>query len=189
MCIIGRYSSLILIVDLCLNAAEFIGDGCERAACVLKYSTRSHLSAHKCGGLDVGSKSVYVGVFCTLGLHRDEKPAQERLIERDLREMAEVSMLGHAGTGLCWAVKTSRRSRTAVYYVPTCTCGLCVCVGVCICAPGVITYRLYVLSLCTYASRGDAGMGSRNSPSLLTAIRLKSWCMKRHALHSISPGR
>lgn len=83
----------------------------------------SHLCAHKCGGLDIGSKSVYVGVFRILGLHRVEEPAQERLIERDLRDMAEVSMLRHAETGLWWAVKTSGRSRTTVYFVPACTCG------------------------------------------------------------------
>lgn len=101
---------------------------------------RSHLCAHKCGGLDVSSKSVYVGVFCTLGLHRGEEPAQERLIERDLRDMAEVSMLRHAATGLWWAVKTSGRSRTTVYLVPACTCGLCGRMDVCICAPVVITF-------------------------------------------------
>lgn len=108
---------------------------------------KPHLCAHKCEGLDIRSKSVYVGVFCTLGLHGVEEPAQERLIERDLRDMAEVSMLRHAETGLWWAVKTSGRSRTTVHFVPAHT-------WVCIRAPCVITfaYTSY-LYVCPVASR------------------------------------
>lgn len=64
-----------------------------------------------------------VGGFRTLGLHRVEGPAQEPLIERDLRDMAGVSMLRHAETGLWWAVKSSRRLRTANVCV-------CVCISV-----------------------------------------------------------
>lgn len=101
---------------------------------------------------------MHVGVFCTLGLHRDEAPAQERLIERDLRDMAEVSMLRHAETGLWWAVKTSGRSRTAVYFVPACTCVLCGYMGVWIRAPGVITFaRTFYLYACPVASRCKHG--------------------------------
>lgn len=78
---------------------------------------------------------MYVGGFRTLGLHRVEGPAQELLIERDLRDMAEVSMLRHAETGLWWAVKTSRRLRTT----NVCICvSLCGCIGICICAAFVI---------------------------------------------------
>lgn len=80
---------------------------------------------HTCGWLCVSSKyvCVYVGGFGTPGGHGVEGPAQELLIERDLRDMAGVSMLGHAVTGLWWAVKTSRRLRTI---------NVCVCVHVCV---------------------------------------------------------
>lgn len=63
------------------------------------------------------SKSVCVCVWaCFVPWVRTEtkKPARERLIEKDLRDMAEVSTLQHAETGLWWAVKTSGRSRTTV---------------------------------------------------------------------------
>lgn len=69
---------------------------------------------------------VYVGGFRTLGLHRVEGPAQELLIERDLRDMAGVSMLQHTETGLWWAVKTSRRLKTTAMSIYAVVC-MCVC--------------------------------------------------------------
>lgn len=71
---------------------------------------------------------VYVGGFRTLGLHRVEGPAQELLIERDLRDMAGVSMLQHTETGLWWAVKTSRRLKTTAMSIYAVVC-MCVCVS------------------------------------------------------------
>lgn len=65
----------------------------------------------------MSSKSVRVGGFCTPGLSGVEDPALERLIERDLRDTAEVSVLRHAEAGLWWAVKTSGGSRTTVHFV------------------------------------------------------------------------
>lgn len=121
-----------------------------------------------------------MGVFCTLGSRRDEDPAQERLIERDLRDMAQVSMLRHAGTGLWWAVKNSVRLRTTVYFASVCTCGMYGCMGVYICAVGAITFActFYLVLL-----GRDASVGSRKSPSLLTAISLKSWHLKTPSRH------
>ena len=62
------------------------------------------------------------GWFHTLGLHGVEGPTQELLIERDLRDMAGVSMLRHAETGLWWAIETSRRLRTTNVCVCACVC-------------------------------------------------------------------
>lgn len=56
--------------------------------------------------------NMCVGGFHRPGLHRFEGSAQESLIERDLRDMAEVNVLRHAGTGRWWAIKTSRKLRT-----------------------------------------------------------------------------
>lgn len=88
-----------------------------------------HLFAHTCECLCGRSKRVFVcvGGFHTLGLHRSEGPAQELLIERDLRDMAGVSMLRHAETGLWWAVKTSRRLSTTSVFIHACVC-LAACV-------------------------------------------------------------
>ncbi len=116
-----------------------------------------HLCAHTCGCLCVSSKLVcvcvcvcmYVGGFRTLGLRRVEGPAQELLIERDLRDMAGVSMLRHAETGLWWAVKTSRRLRTT----NVCICA-CVCVCVCVCV--WVRRYLYLCVVCDYVQLQSA---------------------------------
>lgn len=129
MCIIGRYRHLILIVGLCV---------CNRVyarwawAYVCEHKVRVPICVHKMW-LCVSSKRVcmYVGGFRTLGLHRVEGTAQELLIERDLRDMAEVSMLRHAATGLWWAVKTSRGLRTTDVCVCVCM-SLCGCAGICV---------------------------------------------------------
>lgn len=114
-----------------------------------------HLCAHTCGCLCVSSKRVcvcvYVGGFRTLGLHRVEGPAQELLIERDLRDMAGVSMLRHAETGLWWAVKTSRRLRTTNVCIYVCV-SLCGCISICISAVFVIMCVLCSeRTVCLYA--------------------------------------
>lgn len=71
---------------------------------------------------------------------RVEGPAQEPLIERDLRDMAGVSMLQHAETGLWWAVKTSRRLRTAS-----------VCLRLCVAICAIAGYIWSEETVCPYA--------------------------------------
>lgn len=59
-----------------------------------------------------------------------EGPALELLIERDLRDMVEGSMLQqHAG--LWWAVKTSGRLKTTDVCIYECIGCICVCVKAC----------------------------------------------------------
>lgn len=61
-----------------------------------------------------------------------EGPALELLIERDLRDMEEVSMLQHAETGLWWAVKTSGRLKTTYVCIYERIGCICVCVKACV---------------------------------------------------------
>lgn len=63
---------------------------------------------------------------------------QELLIERDLRDVAEASMLRHAETGLWWAVKTSRRLST------TSVC-ICTCVKVRMACVDALVFVLFVI--------------------------------------------
>lgn len=53
--------------------------------------------------------------------------------------------------------------RTTVYFVPACTCGLCGCIGICICAPGVITFAcMFYLYACFHCVKKLArGLGNR----------------------------
>lgn len=94
---------------------------------------------------------MWVGLYPEFAQSR--RTSVELLIERDLRDMAEVSMLRHTETVLWWAVKTSRRLRTTNVCICACVhvcVSLCGCTGVCICVLFVImcsctTYDLIVL--------------------------------------------
>lgn len=92
-----------------------------------------------------------------------EGPALELLIERDLRDTAEVSVLQHAETGLWWAVKTSGRPKTTYVCIYErigciCVCGsLCGCIGICVSAALAIMFGCTVAFApsvaCLYARR------------------------------------
>ena len=72
---------------------------------------------------------------------------QELLIERDLRDVAEASMLRHAETRLWWAVKTSRRLSTTSVCIRTFVKVRMACVDALVFVPLVImfTCRVHVL--------------------------------------------
>lgn len=71
---------------------------------------------------------LWVGLYP--GFAQSRRASAEFLIERDLRDMAEVSLLRHAETGLWWAVKTSRRLRTTNVCVVLVYMYVYACVGV-----------------------------------------------------------
>lgn len=112
----------------CVYARGFMQEECKHMCVSIQYVLSfvcTHMwmsvfdSKHMCVHVCVCGVG---GWFHTPGLHRGEGPMQELLIERDLRDMAGVSMLRHAETGLWWAVETSRRLRTTNVCICACVC-------------------------------------------------------------------